>query len=111
MEAEARAIERDRFDAERFRPLCDALADDRRGAACAAVLQLLAHVGFRRRCAREHLVARWRDELCINVRVRAAHGKPRRALLGDAKPRLARAAESSFLLRLHPRIPTSFSFP
>ncbi len=98
MEAETRAVERDRFDAERLRPLGDALSDHRRGRLVAAVAHVLAHVGLDGRGAREHLVAGRRDDLRVDVAVRPGHDQPRRALLGDAHPGLAGAAASGFLL-------------
>src|SRR5512132_740045 len=58
--AEARAIERDRLDAERLRAFGNALADHRGGRLVAAVLRVLAHFGLERRCAGQHLVARRR---------------------------------------------------
>src|SRR5690348_6907807 len=57
MEAKTGAVERDRLDAQRLRALGDALADNAGGGLVAAGLQVLAHVGLDRRCAREHLVA------------------------------------------------------
>src|SRR5512132_2368449 len=77
----ARTVERDGFDAERLRAIGDAFADDCRGRLVAAVLDVLAHVALGGRSARDHLVARRRDELRVDVAVRAAHDEPRRALL------------------------------
>src|SRR5690348_3378879 len=98
MEAITGAIERDGLDAERFRTLRDALADHGGGGPVAAVLHVVAHVGLERRRACEHLVARRRDELRVDVTVRAAHGETSRVLLGNAHPGFAGAADTSFLL-------------
>src|SRR5690349_12600979 len=98
MKAKARTVERDGFDTRRLRALRDALADHRRSRLVAAVLQILAHVGFERRRADDHLVAGRSDDLRIDVAVRAADDEARGALLGNADARLSRAANSSFLL-------------
>src|SRR5438309_1429812 len=96
--AEARAIERDRLDAERLRAFRNALADRHRRRLVAAVRNNLAHLGLERRSARQHLVARWRDDLRVDVAIRAAHDQARRTLLGDPQSRLARAADAGFYL-------------
>src|SRR5579864_6248595 len=90
------AIERDFLDPERLRALGDAFADHRRGSLVGAVPEILAHVGLDGRCAGEHLVASRRDDLRVDMRIRAADDEAHRALLGDAQPRLSRAADSSF---------------
>src|SRR5664279_6428763 len=94
----SRAVECHRLDAERLRAVGDPLADQRRCRLVAAVLHVLAHFRFERRRAGEHLVAGRRDQLRVDVEVGAADDKPRRALQGDAHPRLAGAADSSLLL-------------
>src|SRR5690349_13016473 len=101
MEPESGTVECDGLDADRIRRLGDALADDHRGCLVAAILQILAHIRLERRCAREHLVARRRDELRVDVAVRAADRQPRRTLLGDTHPGFAGAPDSSLFLGLH----------
>jgi hypothetical protein len=98
MEAEAGAVECNRLDAQRLRALGDAAPDQRRGGLVAAVLDVLAHFRLERRGAGKHLVAGRRDDLRVDVRVRPVDGKPRCALLGDAHPGFAGAADSSSFL-------------
>src|SRR5947209_13859597 len=101
MKPEPGAVECDRIDAERLRFFGNALADDHGRRLVAAVLQVLAHVRFQRRRAREDLVAGRRDELRIDVAVRPADGQARRTLLGDTHPGFAGTPDSSFSLGLH----------
>src|SRR5512139_3405143 len=96
--AESRPVERDGLDAERLRLLGNAPADDRGRGLVAAVRDVLAHVGFECRRAGEHLVSRRRDDLRVDVAVRASDHQPRRTLQRDPQPGLAGAADSSFLL-------------
>src|SRR6185369_2272462 len=96
--AVARAIECHGLDAERLRAVADALADDRRGRLVAAVLDLLAELGFGGRRARQHAIAFRRDDLRVDVAVRPAHHEPRRAGERDADPRLAGAADAGLVL-------------
>src|SRR5215204_6348023 len=110
MEPETRAVERDRLDAERLRLLGDALPDDRRGVLVAAVREVLAQVGLERRGAREHLVAGRRDDLRVDVLVRAVDDESRRALLADADPRFPRAAHAGFLLAFAHIAPRPYFF-
>src|SRR5205085_9111682 len=89
MEPEPGAVERDGLDAEGLRLLGDALADDRGGGGVAAVLDVLANVGLERRRAGQHLVASRRDDLRVDVAVRAAHRETDGTLLGDTHPGFA----------------------
>src|SRR5262245_31493081 len=99
MEPGPGAIARHALDAQRPRLLGDALADHLRGSLVAAVLEVLAHVGFRRRRAGQHTIAVRRDDLRVDVAVAAVDHQARCALLGDAHPGFAGAAAASFLLR------------
>src|SRR5262249_24770395 len=77
-------IERHRLDAERLRFFGDALADHLGRRPVAAGLGVLAHLRFQRGRAREHLVALGRDDLRVDVMIRAADHETRSALLRDA---------------------------
>src|SRR5205807_9833684 len=78
--------------------LGDTLADDRGCGPVAAVLDRLAHIGFQGRCAGEHLVARRRNDLRVNVAIRPRDHQAIRALESDAHPCPATAARASDLL-------------
>src|ERR1700758_1525711 len=95
---ESGTVEGDRVDARALGLGGDALADDRGRRLVATVLHVLAHLGLERRRAGEHLVARRRDDLRIDVAVRPSDHQPVRALLGDAEPGFAAAAGSSVSL-------------
>src|SRR5438034_4614784 len=95
---EPRTIEGDRLDARGFGLLGDTLADDGGRRPVAAVLDRLAHVGFQRRRACQHPVARRRNDLRVNVAIRPRDHQPIRALEGDAHPSPATAAHASDLL-------------
>src|SRR4051812_21288989 len=94
MEPEPGAIERDGLDAEGLRLLGDALAHDRSRRLVAAVLEVLAHVGLEGRRTGQHLVAGRRDDLRVDVAVRAAHREADGTLLGDTHPGFAGAPDS-----------------
>src|SRR5882672_2846672 len=111
MEAETGTVERDRFDTESLRALGDPPPDRGRGSLVAAIRNILAHVGFERRRACQYRVAGRRDDLRVDVAIRPAHDQSRRALLGNAHPGFAGAADSSLSL-VHQISPiTSSSFP
>src|SRR5205085_10046949 len=61
--------------------------------------QVLADVGLEGRRAREHLVAGRRDDLRVDVAVRATHREADGALLGDTHPGFAGAPDSSLTFR------------
>src|SRR6185503_13119686 len=97
----AAAIERDRFDALVLRLGGDALADRLGRLLVAAVLEFAAQVLVQARRGRQHLVARGRSDLCVDVRVGAIDAEAHGADLGDLEAGLARAAQSGKVLFAH----------
>src|SRR5947207_3572193 len=104
---ESGAVERDGLDAGGLRLLRNALADHGRSRAVAAVLQILAHVGLERRGADQHPVSGRRDDLRINMVARPPDDEAMRAVLGDAQPGFAAAADTSVPLVHGPLSPIS----
>src|SRR5260221_7942873 len=98
MEPESGTVERDRLDAQTLCLFGDALAHLLGGSLVAAGLAVFAHVGLERRRAGKHLVAFGRDDLRVDVAIRAADHQPRRTLLGNAHPGFAGAAATSLFL-------------
>src|SRR5258708_4350811 len=103
MEPETGAVESHRLDAQAPGFFGDTLAHELRGSLVAAGLAFLAHIGLERRRAGEHLVAFGRDDLRVDMAIRAADHQPRRTLLGNAHPGFAGAAAARFLFRFHTR--------
>src|SRR5262245_6567040 len=90
----AGAVECDLLDALFLRLRGDALADHLGRLARAAVLQLPAHLLLQRGRARQHLVARGRHELRVDVAVGTVHGQADRAVVPDPDAGLARASKA-----------------
>src|SRR5690606_29435091 len=110
----ARAVERDRLDAELLRPLGDAPSHRRRRADVDTALAAADALLEGRRRGQDLRTARV-DQLGIDVAVRAVHGEARRALLRDPGARAAGPAQTLFPLFEHRLVlelaPTSSSFP
>src|SRR5256885_259828 len=66
-----------------------------------ALLELGAHVLLGARGADEHLVARGRGDLRVDVRVGAMHGEAHGAHFADLQPGLARAAQPGLVFCAH----------
>src|SRR5436190_14468626 len=94
-------VECNLFDALVLRLLRDALTDQFGGLAVRAVLQLPAHFLLCAGSAGEHLVARGRGDLRIDVGVGAMHGQAHRADFADLVPGLTRPAESGVVFLGH----------
>src|SRR5262249_19780917 len=87
---ETRSIERDGFDARRFRLFGDLLADGRSRGDVAGAFQAAAQVLRERRGARDPAIALGRDDLRVDVLRRAMHAQPVNALQGDPHSGAAR---------------------
>src|SRR5690606_30649910 len=73
MITEARTVEGDGFNTSRFRLLGDTLANNAGCSDSAAIGQLFANFGLERGSADEHAIAFWRNDVGVNVQIRAVN--------------------------------------
>src|ERR1700682_3020098 len=103
-------VECNRLDTQLLRFLRDALSNYGRRGFVAAVLQVFADVALERRRAGQNPVAGRSDDLRVNMAIRPADHQPVGALLGNARPGFAGAADSSvFLVHVCNPVLSSFS--
>mmetsp|Transcript_23374 Transcript_23374/g.55594 ORF Transcript_23374/g.55594 Transcript_23374/m.55594 type:complete len:232 (-) Transcript_23374:4076-4771(-) len=105
---EARAVERDLLDASCLGLLGDQLADQRGRSDVATVADLLAHRFLGGRGSGQHLVAVFRQDLGVDVKVGAEHRQTGHTLQGDASAGLARTTQALFFLGHHGAAPYFF---
>ena len=96
MELEAGAIEGNLLDAGSLRTLGDELADRFRGRLVAAVRDFLAQAGLQRRSRSQYFSAARRDDLGVDVAVRAIDTQAHSLELGDFCPGFAGTAQTRF---------------
>src|SRR5690606_42099430 len=102
MVTEARAVEGDLLDTGSLGFFGHALAHQARRSDVAAVAvlacQLFANFGFERRSADEHTIAFRRDDVRVNVQIRAEYRQAMYAQLGDFPAARYRRTQTGDLL-------------